>query len=227
VGFEQGSQITLLCVALADFSMYAENEVMSMVAVDEFPVVRYFLFEQKPADESMDVCLRVHIESGVVPVDWQPGMGVGVQERILIRLLHRAADEAPRVIKITVDGVGIIRAEAATSWADRWAFRLMSQWQVVFQYRHGATVVTVDERYGRAPPSATGNPPVVNLIVDPLQETADVDIENNYYPRRIIPSRIESFKSSRSSSLLGRDIMQDIKTELKSEDDEEEDEDDN
>jgi hypothetical protein len=33
---------------------------------------------------------------------------------------------------------------------------------------------------------------VTSIIVDPKWETADVDIENNYYPRRIIPSRIES-----------------------------------
>jgi len=65
---------------------------------------------------------------------------------------------------------------------------------------------------------------IVSVTVDPLQETADVDIENNYYPRRIIPSRIESFKSKGGSSLVGRDIMQDIKTELDT-DDEDEDED--
>lgn len=65
---------------------------------------------------------------------------------------------------------------------------------------------------------------IVSVTVDPLQETADVDIENNYYPRRIIPSRIESFKSQGGSSLVGRDIMQDIKTELDT-DDEDEDED--
>ena len=61
---------------------------------------------------------------------------------------------------------------------------------------------------------------IVSIVVDPLQETADVDIENNYYPRRIIPSRIESFKSEGGGGLLGRDIMQDIKTELKTSDDE-------
>ena len=65
---------------------------------------------------------------------------------------------------------------------------------------------------------------IVSVTVDPLQETADVDIENNHYPRRIIPSRIESFKSQGGGSLVGRDIMQDIKTELDT-DDEDEDED--
>jgi hypothetical protein len=59
---------------------------------------------------------------------------------------------------------------------------------------------------------------IVSIIVDPLQETADVDIENNYYPRRIIPSRIESFKSQGGGGLISRDIMQDIKTELSSDD---------
>jgi len=58
---------------------------------------------------------------------------------------------------------------------------------------------------------------IVGIVIDPLRETADVNIENNYYPRRIIPSRIESFKRQGSGSLIGRDIMQDIKTELSSE----------
>ena len=66
---------------------------------------------------------------------------------------------------------------------------------------------------------------IVSVTVDPLQETADVDIENNYYPRRIIPSRIESFKSQGGGSLVGRDIMQDIKAELDTDEDEDEDED--
>ena len=62
---------------------------------------------------------------------------------------------------------------------------------------------------------------IVGIVIDPLQETADVNIENNYYPRRIIPSRIESFKRQGSGSLIGRDIMQDIKTELSSAEDDE------
>lgn len=62
---------------------------------------------------------------------------------------------------------------------------------------------------------------IVSLLVDPSRETADADIENNYYPRRFVPSRIESFKSSGSSRRVSRDVMQDSKTELKSEDDDE------
>ena len=65
---------------------------------------------------------------------------------------------------------------------------------------------------------------IAGIIVDPLQETADVDIENNYYPRRIIPSRIESFKAEGGGGLISRDIMQDIKTELRTDDENEEDE---
>ena len=57
-----------------------------------------------------------------------------------------------------------------------------------------------------------------SVAIDPMQETADADIENNYYPRRIIPSRIESFKSEGGGGLIGRDVMQDIKTELKTDD---------
>ena len=67
---------------------------------------------------------------------------------------------------------------------------------------------------------------VEEIVVDPWLETADVDIENNFYPRRIIPSRIESFKSSGSGGLLNRDIIQDMKTELGTDEDDDEDSDD-
>ncbi|TQV71079.1 M1 family metallopeptidase [Aliikangiella marina] len=56
---------------------------------------------------------------------------------------------------------------------------------------------------------------IKSLTLDPQWETADVDIENNYYPRRIIPSRIEAFKQKRSEEPVRRDIMQDIKTKVK------------
>ena len=67
---------------------------------------------------------------------------------------------------------------------------------------------------------------IVSLTIDPHMETADADIENNFYPRRLVPSRIESFKASTSSRRVSRDIMQDIKTELKADSDEDENEDD-
>ncbi|MBY6064245.1 M1 family metallopeptidase [Pseudidiomarina sediminum] len=57
---------------------------------------------------------------------------------------------------------------------------------------------------------------VVGFAVDPNWETADVAIENNYYPRQIIPSRIEAFKAQRGSDHIRRDLMQDAKTELES-----------
>jgi len=56
---------------------------------------------------------------------------------------------------------------------------------------------------------------LVSVAVDPGWETADVDVENNYYPRQIIPTRVEAFKAKKSSGKVNRDIMQDIKTELK------------
>jgi hypothetical protein len=67
---------------------------------------------------------------------------------------------------------------------------------------------------------------LVSVTVDPRWETADVDVSNNNYPRKIIPSRIEAYKRKKSTKKVSRDIMQDIKTELKS-DDENEDEDKN
>ena len=53
---------------------------------------------------------------------------------------------------------------------------------------------------------------ISSIVVDPKWETADADIENNYYPRRMIPSRIESFKRPPSGNLADRDIMHNIKS---------------
>ena len=56
-----------------------------------------------------------------------------------------------------------------------------------------------------------------SVVVDPSWETADVDVENNHYPRQIIPSRIEAFKTKDKAEDKkhpeNRDIMHDIKTE--------------
>ena len=56
---------------------------------------------------------------------------------------------------------------------------------------------------------------LTSVTVDPRWETADVDVNNNHYPRQIIASRIETYKKKKSKSKVARDIMQDIKTELK------------
>ncbi len=56
---------------------------------------------------------------------------------------------------------------------------------------------------------------LASVTIDPRWETADVDVDNNHYPRQIIPSRIEAYKAKKSTALVSRDIMQDIKTELK------------
>jgi hypothetical protein len=69
----------------------------------------------------------------------------------------------------------------------------------------------------------TANKNIASIVIDPMQETADADIENNAYPRRIIPSRIESFKFEGGGSRVGRDLMQDSKTELSSDDEDEND----
>lgn len=56
---------------------------------------------------------------------------------------------------------------------------------------------------------------IKSLTLDPKWETADVDIENNFYPRRIVPTRIEAFKKEEQKKHEYRDIMQDIKTKVK------------
>jgi hypothetical protein len=48
---------------------------------------------------------------------------------------------------------------------------------------------------------------LVQVVVDPQWETGDADIENNHYPRRIIPSRIETFKDEQSKARTARDLM--------------------
>ena len=65
---------------------------------------------------------------------------------------------------------------------------------------------------------------LVSVTVDPRWETADVDVENNHYPRRIIPSRIEAYKSKPRDGKVYRDLIHDINTKL---DDDNEDNDDN
>ena len=60
---------------------------------------------------------------------------------------------------------------------------------------------------------------LASVTVDPRWETADVDTQNNHYPRQIIKSRIESYKSKPRSGKVYRDIMHDSTTELKTEDD--------
>lgn len=55
---------------------------------------------------------------------------------------------------------------------------------------------------------------IKSLLIDPQWETADVDIENNYYPRRIVASRIEAFKQEKPIEPEYRDIMHDSKSKV-------------
>jgi hypothetical protein len=60
---------------------------------------------------------------------------------------------------------------------------------------------------------------LVSVAVDPGWETADVDVENNYYPHQTHPSRVEAYKSKKRTGKVYRDIMHDSTTELKKDDD--------
>ena len=51
---------------------------------------------------------------------------------------------------------------------------------------------------------------LAEVVLDPDWETADADINNNHYPRRIIDSRVEAFKSPEPSSRTGRDLMAEV-----------------
>lgn len=60
---------------------------------------------------------------------------------------------------------------------------------------------------------------VVNITLDPHLETADVDLNNNYWPSRAEESRLELFKRERRR---GRNLMKDIDVELKTGDEDDE-----
>ena len=53
--------------------------------------------------------------------------------------------------------------------------------------------------------------PMVALTQDPYWETADIDVSNNDWPRKITPSRLELFKQDRNKN----DMMKDFNTPLK------------
>ena len=57
-----------------------------------------------------------------------------------------------------------------------------------------------------------------SIEVDPRWETADVDVNNNHFPRKILPSRIESFKTKQKAKPEYRDIMFNSTIELKEDD---------
>ena len=53
--------------------------------------------------------------------------------------------------------------------------------------------------------------PMVGLVQDPYWETADINVDNNAWPRKLNPSRLELFKTNRSQP----DLMKDYNTPLK------------
>jgi hypothetical protein len=57
--------------------------------------------------------------------------------------------------------------------------------------------------------------PMVGLTQDPYWETADTDVSNNSWPRKVTPSRLELFKMQRGA---GDDMMKDFNEKLKSKD---------
>jgi len=53
-----------------------------------------------------------------------------------------------------------------------------------------------------------------SVVIDTGWDTADVDVENNHYPRQIILSRIEAFKKKDKEKPEYRDIMHNIKKKV-------------
>lgn len=54
-----------------------------------------------------------------------------------------------------------------------------------------------------------------SVVVDAGWETADVDVNNNHYPRQIISSRIEAFKKEKSKKRISKDLMHDFEAKIK------------
>ncbi|RZA32047.1 MAG: M1 family peptidase [Lysobacteraceae bacterium] len=53
--------------------------------------------------------------------------------------------------------------------------------------------------------------PIVSLVQDPYWETADIDVSNNAWPAKTVPSRLELFKSEREPM---NNLMRDFNTKL-------------
>ena len=50
--------------------------------------------------------------------------------------------------------------------------------------------------------------PISSVVLDPYWELADVDIENNYYPQRMIPSRLKPKPYRSNPKNLMKDLME-------------------
>ena len=48
---------------------------------------------------------------------------------------------------------------------------------------------------------------IQSVIMDPYWEIADTDLENNYYPRRMVPTRLKPIARKSSKKNLMRDLM--------------------
>ena len=61
--------------------------------------------------------------------------------------------------------------------------------------------------------------PMVSLTQDPFWETADTDVSNNSWPRKVNPSRLELFKSRHDDADLMKDFATPLKTKVEKKDD--------
>jgi hypothetical protein len=57
--------------------------------------------------------------------------------------------------------------------------------------------------------------PMVGLSQDPYWETADTDVSNNSWPRKVTPSRLELFKMQHRDNDMMKDFGEKLKTDVK------------
>ncbi|MGO4475628.1 aminopeptidase, partial [Massilia sp. 2TAF26] len=57
--------------------------------------------------------------------------------------------------------------------------------------------------------------PMTSLVQDPYWETADTDLSDNAWPRKVTPSRLELFKSQRGGDDMMKDYNEKLSEKLK------------
>ena len=141
---------------------------------------------------------RDYLESLHDPMDSNPDWRREVLERAV------AEDRNYYVLEFSNVGGLVMPIILEIGYADGATEDLYLPAEIWRRSPHAATKLLVRERE------------IERITVDPHWETADVDVYNNHYPRRILPSRLELYEPPEEPDGIPlRDLMQDVKAELK------------
>ena len=56
---------------------------------------------------------------------------------------------------------------------------------------------------------------ITSISIDDAHQIADANYQNNHFPRKITPSRLQAFKAADTTRNLMKDMMQELKSEQK------------